>query len=242
MKSKMWISMMIRGIYSATSGLITASEQHDIISINLANINTPSFKEIQITFSEADNTTAPKELNGVKTETTWDKSEVGGFIQTGRPLDLAIADSDRYFLLLSDNGQLVSRYGHFILTPDGILVDSNGYLLLGTSGPIRLPADTNNIAINSNGTVIADGEEVDRIRTVTIANNNLKRVSANLYKPIDELSVRDVETRILQGYLETSNIKISDIFVKMMLGNRYYEATQKALRIISDVIQLNTRV
>lgn len=231
---------MIRGLYSAASGLITASEQHDIISINLANVNTPSYKEIQITFSEADNTTATNELNGVKTETTWDKSEVGGFIQTGRDLDLAIADPDRYFLLLSNNGQLVSRYGHFMRTPDGLLVDSNGYLLLGTSGPIRLPTD--NIAINGNGTVIADGEEVDRIRTVTVANNNLIRVSANLYKPIDELSVRDVETRVLQGHLETSNIKVNDIFVKMMLGNRYYEATQKALRIISDIIQLNTRV
>ncbi len=233
--------MMIRGIYSATSGLITASEQHDIISINLANINTPSFKEVQITFSEADNTTATNELNGVKTETTWEKSEVGGFILTGRAFDLAIADPDRYFLLLSNNGQLVSRYGHFMRTPDGLLVDSNGHLLLGTSGPIRLPGDTNNIAINSNGTVIVDGEEVDRIRTVTVANNNLKRVSANLYKPIDELDIRDIETRILQGYLETSNIKVNDIFVKMILGNRYYEATQKALRIISDIIHLNTR-
>mgnify|MGYP000238801018 CR=1 FL=1 len=234
---------MISGIYSATSGLITASEQQDVISINLANINTPSFKEIQMTFNEVDSAASASELNGVKTGIIWDRNEIGGFIQTGRSLDLAIAEPNRYFLLLSNNGQVVSRYGHFMRTPDGLLVDSNGYLLLGASGPIRISADASNISVTSNGTLIADGEEVDKIRIVTAINNNsIKRISANIYKPDSELSIQDTESRILQGYLETSNININDIFVKMILGSRYYEATQKALRLIADIIQLNTRV
>lgn len=233
---------MIRGIYSATSGLITASEHHDIISINLANINTPSFREIQMSFSEAGSVALGNELSGVKSETIWHKNEIGGFIQTGRSLDLAITESDRYFLLLSNDGQLISRYGHFTIRPDGLLVDPNGFLLLGNSGPIRVPSEINDITVTDNGTVIVDGEEVDRIRIVTPVNNNVvTRIGSVIYKPNDELSIRNANSRIMQGYLETSNIKINDMIIKMILGNRYYEVIQKTIRLITDVIQLNTK-
>lgn len=233
---------MIRGLYSATSGMITTSEQHEIISINLANINTPTFKEIQISFSEVSNNIPGNELNGPKTETVWHKNDIGGLTHTGRSLDLAIADPDRYFLLLSNEGQLISRYGQFARNTEGLLIDPNGHILLGNSGPIRLPAEASSIIITENGTVIADGEEIDKIRIVSIVNNKaIIQIGATKYKLNDNLGIRDTESRVLQGYLENSNISINDIFIKMILGNRCYEAIQKTLRMLSDIIQLNTR-
>jgi flagellar basal body rod protein FlgG len=233
---------MIRGIYSAASGMIAATEQHEIISTNLANINTPSFKEIQLSISNIDDIRIGRELSGVKTENIWRNNSLGSFIQTGRSLDLAIANPEHYFLLQSNNGQLLSRYGHFTRSPTGLLVDTHGHVVLGTAGPIRIPDTAGNITISDNGTVLADGEEIGKLRIVSVTDQNaMTRIGATVYRLTDENMQQDVESRVLQGYLESSNIQVNELIVKMILGARFYDAMQRSLRIISDVIQLNTR-
>jgi flagellar basal body rod protein FlgG len=233
---------MIRGIYAAASGMVVATEQHETTSINLANANTPSYKEIQLSVGNADDPTIGRILSGVKTETKWQNNALGAFVKTDRNLDFALSNAGHYFLLQSENGRLLSRYGHFTRSPDGYLVNNNGHLVLGTAGPIRIPDDANNITVLDNGTIIADGEEIGRLRIVRVTDENaIRRLGATMYRIEDENGIQDVEPRILHGYTESSNIQPHELMINLILGMRFYDAALRSLRTISDMLQLNTR-
>ena len=233
---------MIRGIYAAASGMMVATEQHEITSINLANASTPSYKEIQLSVSNADDTTVGRILSGVRTETKWQNNALGGFVKTGGQLDLALMNTGHYFLLQGENGRLLSRYGHFTRSPTGYLVDNHGHFVLGAAGPIRIPDGASNINVLDNGTIIADGEEIGRLRIVTVTDENaIRRLGSTMYRLDDENGIKDVEPNILYGYIESSNIRPHELMINLILGIRFYDAALRSLRIISDTLQLNTR-
>ncbi|MDB5307472.1 MAG: flgG 2 [Gemmataceae bacterium] len=238
---------MIRGLYSAASGLQVASEQQEVTAHNLAHTSTPGYRQRGVTFETFDRVLgraqAPTgDLTGARAAGSYHDFRAGPLQQTQHPFDLALAEPDQFFTLAGPNGPLYTRNGTFRLTARGGLVSQGGYPVQGEEGPITVPPDTAKLVISPDGTVTADGNPAGRIRPARFATpQQLTAAGPTLYTAPPAVRPQQADGRVLQGYREGSNIQPADAMVQMMIGARYYEAAQRVLRTISESVQLNTR-
>ncbi|HHV62007.1 MAG TPA: flagellar basal-body rod protein FlgF [Firmicutes bacterium] len=144
---------MLRGLYSATSGMVARSHWQDIIANNLANVTTPGFKRdlpVFVSFPEmllnriipdrgsmldAVRKSAPIGRAGVGTviAETATNFEEGPVIETGNKLDLALV-GDGFFAVATPAGERYTRNGSFCLNDQGEIVTLDGYRVLGEDG------------------------------------------------------------------------------------------------------------
>jgi flagellar basal body rod protein FlgG len=238
---------MFRGIYSAASGLVVASEQQEVTAYNLANVSTPGYRERGVVFETFDRvlgrtaqpTGAPV---GASAAQAYHNFQPGAVQQTGNPHDLALGEPDRFFVLAGPNGPLYTRNGTFFRTAEGRLVSQAGYPLLRGNGPLTFPPTTTQLLVAPDGSVTADGTPLGRIQVVRFAD--LKQLTAagpTLYAAPEAAGVTPAPGRVLQGFREGSNVQPADAMVKLILGARYYDAAQRSLRAMSEALQLNTR-
>jgi flagellar basal body rod protein FlgG len=238
---------MIRGLYSAASGLQTASEQHEVTAYNLANASVPGYRQRGVVTESFDRvlgrTAAPTgDIVGSMVSGAYHDFRPGPFQLTGNPYDLALVEPDQFFTLTGPNGPLYTRNGTFRLNPQGRLVSESGYVLRGEEGPIQVPPETIRVQVSPDGTVIADGVEAGRIRPVRFADmRQLTAVGPTLYSAGAGARPTPAEGRVMQGYREGSNVQPADAMVRLLVGARYYEAAQRSLRTIAESLQLNTR-
>jgi flagellar basal-body rod protein FlgF/flagellar basal-body rod protein FlgG len=238
---------MIRGMYAAASGLVAATEQQEVTAHNLSHSSTPGYRERGIVFETFDRvlgrTLEPTgDLTGTRTARTYHDFRPGAFQFTENPYDLALSEPDRFFVLIGPNGPIYTRNGSFRPTAAGPIVSQAGYPLQGTDGSVTVPPTALRVNIASDGSVTADGEPVGQIRTVRFADpQQLVSVGPTLFRAPPDAGIADVPSRVLQGYREGSNAQPADAMVRMLLGTRYYEAAQRALRTMAESLQLNTR-
>jgi flagellar basal-body rod protein FlgF len=237
---------MIRGLYSAATAMDLAQQNHDVIAQNLANAMMPGYRRQGIvagTFNQALSAAGPaaKNLLGTVAGTTFHAFEPGSFQHTGSPLDLAI-DGDGFFVLQGPRGPLYTRNGTFKLSPDGELQSKDGLPVLGSGGPIRIPANTSDIVVGQQGTVTADRNSVGQIQIAKFADpTKLVSVGTTLFEAPPGVQPQDGGGAVRQGYRENSNVQVVNEMVSMIAGMRHFEAAQRALRALSDSIQMNTR-
>ena len=149
---------MNSGMYSALSGNVAAMKRMDIISNNLANVNTPGFKKDKMSFEGmlASATTPPVVPPSTTADPILQKDNVyvdyaaGTVAQTGNPFDMAI-DGDGFFVVNTPDGPAYTRQGNFRLSADGTLVTSDGFPVQGQSGPIRISGSK--VEIDAKGVV-----------------------------------------------------------------------------------------
>lgn len=238
---------MLRGIYSATSALVAASEQQEVTAYNLANSSTPGYRERGLVYETFDRVLgrvgeSTGDLTGTRVQQAYHDFRPGPLQQTNEPYDLALGEGDRFFALQGPNGPLYTRTGTFLRTADGRLVSQGGYPLLGDNGPIRFPPETVRLNIASDGTVTADGEQIGQVRVVRFRDRTqLAAAGPTLYAAPPTAGIQTAPGRVLQGYREMSNVQPADAMVRLIIGARYYEAAQRSLRTMSESLQLNTR-
>lgn len=238
---------MIRGMYAAASGLVAATEQQEVTAHNLSHSSTPGYRERGLLFETFDRvlgrTLGPTgDVTGARTVRAYHDFRPGAYQLTNNPYDLALGEADRFFVLLGPNGPVYTRSGAFRPTAQGLIVSPGGYPLQGTNGSITVPPTAVQVNIAPDGSITADGEPVGQIRTVRFADpQQLVSVGPTLFGAPPEAGAADAPSRILQGYREGSNVQPADAMVRMLLGTRYYEAAQRALRTMAESLQLNTR-
>jgi flagellar basal body rod protein FlgG len=238
---------MLRGMYSAASALVAASEQQEVTAYNLAHASTPGYRERGLVYETFDRVlgrvdSASGDLTGTRVQQAYHIFTPGPIKQTQHPYDLALGEADRFFVLTGPNGPLYTRNGTFFRTARGELVNQSGYPLQGTTGTISFPPDTTRLNIASDGTVTADGEEVGRVRVVRFQTPSaLTAAGPTLYTATPDAGLENVAGRVLQGYREGSNVQPADAMIRLIIGARYYEAAQRSLRTIAESVQLNTR-
>ncbi len=237
---------MIRGIYAAASAMQVGYEWQDIAAYNISHSMMPGYRERCLLFETLDHTDdhyiLQPNILGVQVAGIWNNFQLGPIQYTGHPYDITLHESDHFFELAGPNGPIYTRNGSFFRTPSGTLVNVSGYVLQGQNGAIRFPPEATRLEIASDGTVVADGEEVGRIRTVRFVNPQaLRNAGPSLFTAAADAGLQVVQSRIIQGYREGSNVSPSDAMVRLIIGVRYYESSQRALKMISDILQLNTR-
>ncbi len=238
---------MIRGMYSAASALDAAATNQELVADNLANATTPGYRRQGLLFNAYDllGQTAPggprADLAGVRAAGQFSHLEAGPVQQTGNPLDLAIA-GNAFFVLEGPRGPLYTRNGVFEINGRGELQSKGGLRVRGQGGPITVPPGTSRIVVNAEGTVYADGAEVGQIQLAAFSDpRGLRRAGTTVFEGPAPQAPAAGTVRVEQGYREGSNVQVVNEMVSMMLGMRYYEAAQRALRSLSDAIAQNTR-
>lgn len=238
---------MLLGLYSAASGLEVASEQLDVTANNLAFSSMPGYRQRGLVIESFDRVLGREagtlgDIVGAKTAQAYSDFRMGPIQETGNPYDLALAEPDRFFVLTGPDGPLYTRNGTFFRAADGRMVSQAGFPLQGENGPINVPDGTIKFTISSDGSVTTDGQPAGRVRVVRFANpGQLTAEGPTLYAAPQGAGLQAAPGRVIQAHKEGSNVEPADSMVRMIIGTRYYDAAQRALRSISEAIQLDTR-
>jgi flagellar basal-body rod protein FlgG len=234
---------MNSGIYSALSGNIAAMKRMDVISNNLANVNTPGFKKDKMLFESmlAGDQNPPAVPQGSTADPILQKSNLyidyapGTVSQTGNTLDLAI-NGDGFFVVNTPDGAAYTRQGNFKLSADGILVTTDGFPVMGQGGPISIKGSA--VEIDAKGVVMVDGNIAGTISIVDFPRPyNLIKTANAQFVPANPQDAPQAATGsgVMQGHLEGSNVETVTEMVQMIENTRFYEACSKVLKAFDDI-------
>jgi flagellar basal-body rod protein FlgG len=241
----------------------------DIIANNLANVNTSGFKRSRVEFQDmlyqtvtAAGTSSSSGRSvaaglqvghGTHAVAVHKVFSQGNFQQTGNPLDLVI-EGEGFFQVTEADGQIAyTRAGSFSLNAEGQLVTADGSELVPD---IVIPPDAVSVNIGRDGTVsvLQDGQnsstEVGRIELANFANPaGLMALGQNRYRPTSASGEAITGTpgleglgQISQGFLELSNVSVVEEMVNMIVGQRAYEASSKAVRTSDEMLAITNRL
>lgn len=249
---------MIRGLYTAVSGLITQEAKQAVITNNLANVNTVGYKSDDISASDFGDILIhnyDKIVNGKNVKNVIGSLSLGskidetntiftqGNIQsTDKPTDFAI-EGGGFFTVLKQEGaaskQYYTRDGHFHINMNGILVDDSGNEVLGrnvSTGAIEpIKVGNSEIQCDSQGNINLDGKAAYKFDTVDFADyKTLKKVGDNLYEGSNPIN--NTNTQIKQNSLEASNVNMVNEIVNMMTVMRTFETNQKVIQSMDETL------
>jgi flagellar basal-body rod protein FlgG len=241
----------------------------DVISNNLANVNTSGFKKSRAEFqdllyetlrpagtSSSQDTEVPTGIqlgHGTRPSTVLKIFTQGDMENTQNELDLAI-EGDGFFQIILPNGETgFTRDGAFKLDRDGRIVNSDGFAL---EPEIAIPTDAVSITVGMDGTVsvLQAGDSVpSEIGTIELARfvnpAGLISVGKNLFTPSeasgDEIkgtAGEDGLGTLAQGFLEMSNVSVVDEMVNMITAQRAYETNSKAIQTADDMLQIANNI
>lgn len=260
---------MIRGLYTAATGMNSMQHQIDVTSNNISNVNTSGFKkdraEFQDLMYESLNYTAGRTSQNTMNPTGMDVGlgvRISGiqkdFLQgdlknTSNPLDVAI-EGKGFFQITQPNGEIAySRNGQFKLDNEGNIVNGNGYLL---EPQITVPDNLVDISIGTDGIVTGKDpqtEEEVEIGQITIADfinpAGLTPAGESLFKaseasgdPIVANPTEDQLGGLRQGMIELSNVKLVNEMVDLITAQRAYEANSKAITTTDSMLDTVNRL
>jgi flagellar basal-body rod protein FlgF len=225
---------MSSGIYSTLSGNLARMQALESFTNNLANANTFGFKKDRITFesylSDASQTSTNKGLNFTKLQGGFIDFSPGSSQITGNPLDLAL-DGEGFFKVRRNDEFLYTRAGNFQRDADNNLITESGLEVVGSNGqPIIIDAD--DFTIDQDGKIYSEGSEIGQIDIFAVDELSLltKEGEGLFSMPPDKPDRPAENTKVLQGYLEASNVNMMEEMVLMMEALRAFEAHQKMVK------------
>lgn len=255
---------MIRSLWIAKTGLEAQQTNMDVISNNLANVNTNGFKRQRAVFQDllyqtmrqpgaqaSEQTTLPSGLQlgtGVRPVSTQRVHTQGGLNPTGNETDVAIEGKGFFQVQMPDGGTAYTRDGHFDKNENGQLTNAEGHPI---QPGIIVPLDAKKMEISSDGIVSvtlanqAQPQQIGQLTLATFVNEaGLESIGGNLYRETqssgapNELNpgMEDAGT-LKQSYIETSNVNVAEELVSMIQVQRAYEINSKAVSASDQMLQ-----
>ena len=255
MHPALWISKT--GLDAQQTGL-------DVISHNLANVNTTGFKKGRAVFQDlmyqtvqqpgaqsSQNTQLPSGIllgTGVRTAATQKIFTSTSSLQTENSLDVAINGRGFFQVLRPDGTTAYTRDGQLQLSSTGEIVTASGYVL---QPPVTIPEGTRAVTIGTDGTVsiTASGATTSSVLanlTITDFINpaGLQPIGENLFgetsasgSPINGTPGQNGLGTLMQGSLESSNVNVVEELVNMIETQRAYEMNSKAIKTVDNMLQ-----
>lgn len=258
---------MMRSLWTGASGMVAQQLNIDVISNNLANVNTASFKKSRAEFedlmyqsmkiagsiTEGDNQ-LPVGIQvgmGVRPTAVHKFFTQGNLQNTGNQLDVAIEGEG--FFQVDVNGELMyTRAGVFKYNEDGVVTTANGYIL---QPEFAIPPETKSLSISPRGHMAAldaNDQEIAAVELPLYTFINPAGLSArgrNLYTPTEASGeaqegvpgVGNVGT-LAQTFLEMSNVEVVDEMVNMIVGQRAYEMNSKSVQTSDSMLGIAAQV
>lgn len=244
---------MIRGWYTAASGMIAQMTRQLTNAANLANLSTPGYKQVNVQVEEFQSmllshfeSTGDFSLGDVSTAVALAPLEInpaqGALRETGRPLDVAIS-GEGFFVIEGPDGPEYTRNGVFNLEPGGRLVTADGFQVNGVGNvPIIIPPEQiNEVWITSDGTIQTEDAVLGQLQVVEFEDpGQIVSNGSNRYTT-DQEAVASPDSGIHQGYLEMSNVDVNQASVDLIEAQRAYEFAQQMVQMQDETLQMTVR-
>jgi flagellar basal-body rod protein FlgF len=218
--------------YVGLSQQMALYHQMDVVANNIANMNTPGYKSQNLLFKEYLNNTSQEgeKISQVQDYGTFRDTKQGAVTQTSNKLDVAI-QGDGYLAIQTAQGIRYTRNGSFSLDGSGNIVTQSGDQVMGSNGsPLALQAGATDISIMQNGNISSDKGEVGTLKVVTFANDQaLIATGGGLYDAQGAAELPADKAKIMQGFVENSNVSPITEMNKMINISRMYQAVQHML-------------
>ncbi len=261
---------MIRSLWIAKTGLESQQTNMDVISNNLANVNTTAFKRGRAIFEDlmyqnlrqaGAQVGAANQLptglqigTGVRTVATERVHTQGNLRETGNALDIAIQGRGFFQVELPDGTLAYTRDGSLQVDQDGQLVTAGGYPL---QPPVNIPDNALSITVTRDGTISVTqpgapgiSTEAGQFELATFVNPaGLQSMGENLFIETDASGPAnfaqpglDGAGLVLQHYVETSNVNVAEELVKMITTQRAFEMNSKAVQTSDQMLARLTQL
>lgn len=260
---------MLKALSTAATGMIAQQNYLDVISNNVANVNTTGFKKSRVEFQDLlsqsvktpgamlnQGTYQPVGIDyglGVKTAATTRMFSQGTSVSTDRNLDVAINGEGFYQVMRTDGTLAYTRDGSFKLDSMGQLCTTDGLLIQPQTS---IPADASEINITQDGNISV---KVGASTTQTIAGqlqlvrfqnpSGLLAVGHNLYvetpgsgSPIQDTPGQNGMGELQQGFLEGSNVQIVEELISLIKAERAFESNSKIINTSSDILKQTNNI
>lgn len=200
-----------------------------LIANNLSNVQTIGFKREVPVFQSILSKTSERFQN-IQHDTMRISFLPGPIQKTGNDLDLAI-EGEGFFKVKTPNGVRYTRNGNFSLNKDQLLISADGFPVLGQRGS-EITLTGKKIAVGSNGSVMADGNEVDQIAVVTFSDLSILQKEGHtlLKNGSSEGEIKAPQSQVVQGALEASNVNAVEEMINLMDSYRTYESCLKIIQ------------
>lgn len=250
----------MKGIFTPLSGAVAQERVLEVLSNNLANLNTTGFKGDSVTFEVLNpepeknyKTPLPPAnykvnfddlmpligneikyvgVSGIERDLTQ-----GPVINTRNKTDLMI-EGKGYFTVMTTEGVRYTRDGSFSLNSDGVLTNKAGHPIQGEKGSIYLRSGQ--FDVNHLGEVYQDGQLIDRLLIVDIPDARaLERAGGNLliFGGTEDGIARIDAPVIRQGQLEGSNVNAIKSMTSLIMAHRSFEAYQRAVKNYDSMME-----
>lgn len=260
---------MLRSLTTAATGMIAQQNYLDVISNNIANVNTTGFKKSRVEFQDLmsqaiktpgaminQGTFQPVGIEvglGVKTAATTRVFTEGVAINTGRNLDISIEGEGFMQVMQADGTLAYTRDGSLKMDAMGQICTTDGLLI---QPQMSIPSDASEINITADGNIsVKVGSSttqqiVGQIQLVKFQNpSGLLSIGHNLYTetpgsgtPIPDTPGQNGMGTISQGYLEGSNVQIVDELISLIKAERAFESNSKVINSSSEILQQTNRL
>ena len=254
----------MRSLSIAATGMLAQQRNVEVVSNNLANMNTTGFmrrrtefhdllyqnlRRVGSTSSDAGNI-VPSGVQlglGVKLASVYRIHEQGNLNPTDNAFDLAVQGRGFFQIQMPNGDTAYTRDGTFQLNGDGQLVTHDGYLIQPN---ITVPSNAVDVTINTSGEVLVklDGQvaysNVGQLQTAIFPNDaGLESIGSNLYLETPASGNATTGTpgstgygTILQGFLETSNVNAVEEISNLISAQRAYEMNSKVIQTSDDMM------
>jgi flagellar basal body rod protein FlgG len=227
----------------AAAGLRSRTEALDLLSNNLANVNTGGYKldrEFYSLFQED----ALAGANGMPGATMpmiqkqWTDFKQGDIQPTGNALNVALSGKG-FFKVKGPSDDLYTRNGMFKISPVGVLTTLDGYPVAARDGKKIQTTSQAPLEITADGTVRQSGETLGQIEVVDFANPSsaLSKIGSSYFRSKDAgvKTIAAAGTTMEQGKIETSNVAPAESAVRIVELMRQYEMLTKAVSISAEM-------
>lgn len=260
----------MNALNTAATGMLAQQRNVEVISNNIANLNTVGFKRQRAEFqdllyltlerpgaiSTETGTAVPNGVQigtGVKTGSVYRIIEQGNVSQTGNDLDIAISGRGLFRIFLPDGVEAYTRAGNFSVAANGQIVTEDGYEV---APGVSIPEDAIDIAISETGIIEAriageqDLRNVGQLELVTFFNESgLEAIGDNLLletaasgEPIDGRPGDAGFGRTLQGFIETSNVDPVQEITALIAAQRAYEMNARVIETSDEMLAINANL
>ena len=247
---------MVKGLYTAYTGMLNQQNKVDGIANNLANAATTGYKkegstseafDAVLAYKIKDQTSAfrGKKIGtmnlGVKIGENYGDYSQGAFETTNHTYDLALSGKGFFCIEFTNkSGETSTKYtrdGSFTLNVDGYLVTKDGDYVLDEEGRHIKLDPLSDARIDENGTIFQNDQRVTTIGLEDFEDYNyLEHYGENYYQPVEGATMIEADAKIFEGYLEASNVQVVSEMVELISATRTYESNQKVIQTIDETL------
>ena len=236
---------MDRLIWTAVSGMNASMARERMIANNMANSQTPGFRAEVMA-----NTPMTLEGQSLEVRALADASvygaqmDAGTFVGTGRALDVAVQGEALLTVQAANGEEAYTRRGDLSVSPTGLLVNGDGYPMLGENGPISVPPGSD-VTITPEGVVLAKAQggdaaappqQIDKLKLVSWRGSPIAKGLDGQFRVIGGgVLPQDQSAAVVSGTLEGSNVKTADVLVQMVEAQRLYDMRTKLIATAKEL-------